>query len=75
MLVYVYIVKQTCYHFTLNMKMTVVQTALGYQAGHLKKNTVILSLTEVYIEIPKLYWLYYLPAYELDEISSNISNN
>ncbi len=23
------------YHFTLNMKMTVVQRALGYQAGHL----------------------------------------
>ncbi len=31
------IVKQNYYHFTLNMKMTVVQTALGYQAGHLKK--------------------------------------
>ncbi len=43
------------------MKMTVVQTALGYQAGHLKKNNKKYShtqLTEIYIEIPKLYWLY-----------------
>ncbi len=41
--------------------MTVVQTALGYQAGHLKKKIIIknshIQLTEIYIEIPKLYWL------------------
>ncbi len=43
--------------------MTVVQTALGYQAGHLKKKNnnkkySHTQLTEIYIEIPKLYWLY-----------------
>ncbi len=35
--------------------MTVVQTALGYQAGHLKKKYSHTQLTEIYIEIPKLY--------------------
>ena len=39
--------------------MTVVQTALGYQAGHLeKKKKSHTQLTEIYIKIPKLYWLY-----------------
>ncbi len=42
--------------------MTVVQTALGYQAGHLKKKInknnnkkySRIQITEIYIEIPKL---------------------
>ena len=42
--------------------MTVVQTALGYQAGHLKKKKKKkkyshTQLTEIYIDISKLHWL------------------